>query len=153
MEEQTPLNDEVQDKRALARSAKAEARLAEEREQKQHKTADFFKLILAALLVVGSVGVNYMHLGLPEYAGVLLPVVGVVTALAIFLFWCYSGSRLRAYIRDSIKEVKKVVWPERQYTVRMTVFVIVFVAILALIMYVADAAISWLFFDVLLKRG
>jgi len=35
----------------------------------------------------------------------------------------------------------------------MTIFVVIFVAILAVFIYAADSAISWLFFDVLLKRG
>ncbi|EGV36257.1 preprotein translocase, SecE subunit [Neisseria weaveri ATCC 51223] len=36
---------------------------------------------------------------------------------------------------------------------RMTGFVIVFVAILSVFIYLADSAVSWLFFDILLKRG
>lgn len=152
MDEQTPL-EEVQDKRELARAAKTEAKRVEEAERKRQKTSDFFKLILATIILVGGVGVNYLNLGLPEYTQVVFPLVGAIFAVLIFLFWCHSGARLRVYIRDSIGELKKVVWPERQYTIRMTMFVIAFVAVLALIMYVADTAISWLFFDVLLKRG
>jgi preprotein translocase, secE subunit len=45
-----------------------------------------------------------------------------------------------------------VVWPSRDEAVKMTVFVIIFVAILAAFIYVADTIISWLFFDVLLNR-
>jgi preprotein translocase subunit SecE len=36
---------------------------------------------------------------------------------------------------------------------RMTMFVVAFVAVLALFIYAADSLISWLFYDVLLKRG
>lgn len=60
---------------------------------------------------------------------------------------------LLAYFRHSWSEFKKVVWPSRNEAVRMTGFVIVFVAILAIFIYAVDSAISWLFFDVLLKRG
>ena len=47
----------------------------------------------------------------------------------------------------------KSVWPTRDDAVKMTIFVVIFVAILAVFIYAADSAISWLFFDVLLKRG
>lgn len=60
---------------------------------------------------------------------------------------------LFSYFRHAWAEFKKVVWPTRDEAVKMTFFVVVFVAVLALFVYVADSAISWLFFDVLLKRG
>ncbi|WP_232462241.1 preprotein translocase subunit SecE [Neisseria chenwenguii] len=60
---------------------------------------------------------------------------------------------LFSYFRNSWIEFKKVVWPERADAVRMTIFVVIFVAILAAFIYVVDSSISWLFFDVLLKRG
>lgn len=60
---------------------------------------------------------------------------------------------LFSYFRSSWVELKKVVWPKRDDAVRMTIFVIIFVAVLAAFIYAVDSAISWLFFDVLLKRG
>ena len=57
---------------------------------------------------------------------------------------------LLSYFKNSWSEFKKVVWPARDDAVKMTIFV---VAILAVFIYAADSAISWLFFDVLLKRG
>lgn len=60
---------------------------------------------------------------------------------------------LFSYFRNSWAEFKKVVWPDRNDAVKMTLFVVVFVAILAAFIYVVDSAVSWLFFDLLLKRG
>ena len=60
---------------------------------------------------------------------------------------------LLSYFKNSWSEFKKVVWPTRDDAVKMTIFVVIFVAILAVFIYAADSAISWLFFDVLLKRG
>ena len=59
---------------------------------------------------------------------------------------------LFAYFSNSWLEFKKVVWPSRDEAVKMTVFVIIFVAVLAAFIYAADTIISWLFFDVLLNR-
>ncbi|STZ77235.1 preprotein translocase subunit SecE [Bergeriella denitrificans] len=60
---------------------------------------------------------------------------------------------LFAYFRNSWTEFKKVVWPTREDAVKMTVFVVIFVTILSAFIYGVDSVISWLFFDVLLKRG
>lgn len=59
---------------------------------------------------------------------------------------------LFVYFSNSWLEFKKVVWPKREDAVKMTMFVIVFVAVLSIFIYAADTAISWLFFDVLLRR-
>ncbi len=60
---------------------------------------------------------------------------------------------LFAYFRHSWTEFKKVVWPARDDAVKMTIFVVIFVTILSAFIYGVDSVISWLFFDVLLKRG
>jgi preprotein translocase SecE subunit len=80
---------------------------------------------------------------------------GVVAkiALLIVFYWCDSGRRLIAYVRDSVSEFKKVVWPVRNDAIRLTFFVVVFVAILASFIYGVDSLVSWLFFDLILRRG
>lgn len=60
-------------------------------------------------------------------------------------------SRFARYVKDSIAEFKKVVWPKRPDAVRMTMFVIAFVAVFAVFIYAVDTAISYLFNTVLVK--
>ncbi|XXQ68044.1 preprotein translocase subunit SecE [Neisseriaceae bacterium B1] len=60
-------------------------------------------------------------------------------------------TRFPKYIKDSIAEFKKVVWPKRPDAVKMTMFVIVFVAVFAVFIYGVDTAISYLFNAVLVK--
>lgn len=57
------------------------------------------------------------------------------------------------YAQDSVAEAKKVVWPTRKEATQMTVMVFVFVFVLALFMWLVDSGLSWLFYDILLKRG
>ena len=59
---------------------------------------------------------------------------------------------LISYFKNSWSEFKKVVWPTRSEAVKITLFVIIFVAILAAFIYAVDSIVSWLFFDVLLKK-
>ena len=134
--------------------AKSEAKLRAQAEMKRNKHLDTAKLILAALVVAASVwGFYALAQQLPVYVRALLPAVGVAIALAIVFFWCDMGRRLTAYVKDATAEMKKVVWPERNETLKMSLFVVLFVAVLAAFILAADSLISWLFFDLLLKRG
>lgn len=117
------------------------------------KILDLVKVCIAVIIVAAGLWSYYSLINLPVYLRVLLPLICIVIGLSIVLFWCDFGRRLIWYIRDSFIELKKVVWPDRQSTLRMTIFVIIFVAILASFIYAVDSFISWLFFDVLLKRG
>ncbi|WP_066570382.1 preprotein translocase subunit SecE [Snodgrassella sp. CFCC 13594] len=133
---------------------KAEAKLKLQQEQRQSKRADSVKFILAAILVAVGVWAFYaLAAQLPVYIRSLFPLVGVVVAIAIVFFWTATGRELTSYVRESVVEAKKVVWPERNETLRMTLFVIVFVAILALFIWGVDSLISWLFFDIFMKRS
>lgn len=58
---------------------------------------------------------------------------------------------LFVYFKSSWGELKKVVWPKRPDAVRMTLFVIVFVAVFALFIYGVDTLIAWLLNIVLVK--
>lgn len=62
-----------------------------------------------------------------------------------------SGFRLFRYIKDSTAEFKKVVWLKRPEAIRMTVFVIAFVAVFTIFIYGVDSLISLLFNLVLVK--
>lgn len=62
-----------------------------------------------------------------------------------------GGFKLFRYIKESTVEFKKVVWPKRPDAVRMTGFVLVFVAIFSLFIYGVDSVISLLFNFILVK--
>jgi preprotein translocase subunit SecE len=47
-------------------------------------------------------------------------------------------------LRESRTEMRKVVWPTREETIRLTVVVILLSAIMSAILFAADALFSWL---------
>jgi preprotein translocase subunit SecE len=47
-------------------------------------------------------------------------------------------------LRESRVEMRKVVWPTREETIRLTVVVILLSAIMSAILFAADALFSWL---------
>lgn len=140
MNSHTPLGD----KSAEQTSPKAAKRMS---------VTDILMLALAVIVLVAGFVLPYFPN--PIYEGILplSPYVGVLLSGLIFLFLTSLGRAFIAYVKSAFAELKKVVWPPRQEALRMTGFVIVFVAILSLFIYGVDTIISWLFFDVFLRRG
>lgn len=111
--------------------------------------ADKFKLAAsAALLVASIVGFYLLAKNGPWIQwGVLL--LGVLAAAAVFII-SESGKQLSGLVRDSSKEVKKVVWPSRKETFQMTAYVFGFVVVMALFLWLTDKTLEWVLYDLIL---
>ncbi len=111
--------------------------------------AEKMKLALAAGLVLAAIVAFYMLAKQGQLAqwGALLACL--VAAGAVF-FASETGKQLIGFGRDSVREVKKVVWPARKETVQMTAYVFGFVLIMAIFLWVTDKTLEWLIFDLIL---
>lgn len=133
---------------------KAEAKQLQQQEVKRSKRFDLAKYFFSAILIAAGIWAFYAcGVQLPIYVRYLFPLIGVVAAIVIIFFWSTGGRELTVYVRDCVSEARKVVWPERNETLRMTLFVLVFVGILSLFIWGVDSLISWLLFDVFMKRS
>ena len=111
--------------------------------------ADKAKLAGAVLLVLASV-VAFYYVGKQDlWVRVLALLVLLAAAVGLF-FTSESGKQLIAFGQDSIKEVKKVVWPTRKEATQMTGYVFAFVFLMALYMWITDKTLEWLIFNVIL---
>jgi preprotein translocase subunit SecE len=111
--------------------------------------ADKAKLAVAALLVVGGV-VAFYALGKQDlWLRVVALIVLFAAAVATF-FTSEQGKQLIAYGRDSVKEVRKVVWPTRKEALQMTGYVFAFVFVMALFLWLTDKTLEWLLYDLIL---
>jgi preprotein translocase subunit SecE len=111
--------------------------------------ADKAKLAAAALLVVGAVVVFYALGKQDLWLRVAALLVLMVAAAATF-FTSEPGKQLIAYGQDSIREVKKVVWPTRKEALQMTFYVFAFVVVMALFLWLTDKTLEWLLYDLIL---
>ena len=111
--------------------------------------ADKAKLGLAILLVVAALTGFYMlaRQGQLSQWGALL--AGLVAAVAVFLS-SEVGKQFLAFGRDSVREVKKVVWPARREAIQMTAYVFGFVVVMALFLWLTDKTLEWVFYDLIL---
>ena len=111
--------------------------------------ADKAKLAVAGVLVVAAVVVFYALAKQDLWMRVAALVVVLAAAVATF-FTSEPGKQLIAYGRDSIKEVKKVVWPTRKEALQMTGYVFAFVIVMALFLFLTDKTLEWLLYDLIL---
>ena len=116
---------------------------------------DIVKYVFAALLAVGGLFVWFWfsapdraaQLGswAPQLRG-LAVAVGLVAGTLVFLASA-KGREVREFLSESRFELRKVVWPTRQETTRMTWVVIAVVVILSLILagfdFFVQKAIQW----------
>ena len=110
---------------------------------------DKVKLSLAVVLVLASLVGFYMLSKQGQIAqwGVLL--AGLVAAVVVFAS-SELGRQFIAFGRDSVREVKKVVWPARREAVQMTAYVFGFVVVMALFLWLTDKTLEWVFYDLIL---
>jgi len=111
--------------------------------------ADKAKLAAAvALLLAGFVAFYLLSQqgALVRWAALL---VLLVAAVGVF-FTSESGRQLIAYGRDSVREVKKVVWPARKEAMQMTAYVFAFVFVMSLFLWFTDKTLEWVLYDLIL---
>ena len=115
-----------------------------------YKALDIAKLTLAAALLVAGLGADYFFDGWNGWARLGVFVLGLVAAAAVAAFTAV-GRATRGYLSESQFELRKVVWPTRDQTLRITLATIVVVVILSLLLGLIDLILKWVIFDHLLK--
>ena len=114
-----------------------------------HTTADKAKIAASAAALLVSLVAYYAlgrHGALFQWLGLL---VGLAFAVVIFLT-SEHGKSLIAFAQDSVREVKKVVWPSRAEAIQMTAYVFGFVLIMAVFLWLTDKTLEWFFYDFVL---
>ncbi len=115
-------------------------------------SADFVKLSLAIIvLLAGVVGYYWFNDASPA-----LRVVGLLAAFviaAIIANFTPQGRNLRSFLGEAQFELRKVVWPTREITIRTTGIIMLVVVVLSLLLGLIDLTLKWVIFDLLLKIG
>lgn len=111
--------------------------------------ADKAKLAAAAALLVASVVAFYLLNQQDMWLRVVVLLAGLAASVGVF-FTSESGKQLIAYGRESVREVKKVVWPTRKEAMQMTGYVFAFVVVMALFLWITDKTLEWALYDLIL---
>ena len=94
---------------------------------------------LIAISIVGNSYYSDQSLLYRVLAIVLLGFIAILLSIST-----EKGSAAWSLIKDSRTEIRKVVWPTRQETVQTTFIVVVFVLLVALVLWALDSFFGWL---------
>ena len=111
--------------------------------------ADKVKLLLSALLLVGAVVAFYM-LGKQDLWLRVVALLGLLALSVVVFLTAEPGKALIAFGRDSVRELRKVVWPARSEAMQMTGYVFAFVFVMALFLWLTDKTLEWVLYDLIL---
>ena len=111
--------------------------------------ADKAKLGLAVVLAIASFLGFYLLAKQGQIAQWGALIAGLAAAVVVFMT-SELGKQFLSFGRDSVREVKKVVWPARKEAMQMTAYVFAFVVVMALFLWLTDKTLEWVFYDLLL---
>ena len=124
-------------------------------QSKGNNAGDIAKLIMAGLVLAAGI-FAYSWFGrdgtIPASMRLLGVVVALVIAVAIAAFTAL-GRRVRNFLAESQFEMRKVVWPTRDETIKTTGVIILVVIILSLLLGLIDLILKSVILDWLLKLG
>ncbi|MRX28727.1 preprotein translocase subunit SecE [Kangiella sp. HZ709] len=98
-------------------------------------------LVAIALLIGGIVGFNHFS-EQPTYLRTLMVLGGLVLAIAVVMTTA-KGKSLWQFIKESRTELRKVIWPTSNETVRTTIAVLFMVILLGLFLWGFDSLVVW----------
>ena len=104
---------------------------------------DIAKYVAAAAIAAGGIAAFYL-LAWPAPLRGLLVLAAFAAAIAVVAFTTAVGRQGREFLSESLFELRKVVWPTRQETWRITGVVLLVVLIISLILAAFDWVISLL---------
>ncbi|MFL6627530.1 MAG: preprotein translocase subunit SecE [Burkholderiaceae bacterium] len=111
--------------------------------------ADKAKLAASALLLLGAIVAFYALSRSDMWLRVLALIALLALAVVVF-FMSESGKQLIGFGKESIKEVRKVVWPTRKEALQNTAMVFAFVFLMALFLWITDKTLEWVLYDLIL---
>ncbi len=114
-----------------------------------HTGADKAKLVTAALLLLGGIVAFYVLSHMDLWVRVVALIALVALGVALF-FTSESGKQLIGFGKESVREVKKVVWPTRKEALQNTAMVFAFVFLMAFFLWVTDKTLEWVLYDLIL---
>jgi preprotein translocase subunit SecE len=118
-------------------------------ETTQNSMADKIKLVVAAALVMAGIAGYYWLAADSILLRVLAVIAGVVAGVAVALT-SDLGKQFVVFGRESLAEVKKVVWPTRKETIQTTAAVFAFVVVMAVFLWISDKSLEWVLYDLIL---
>ncbi len=103
---------------------------------------DVVKQVFSVVFVIAGIAAFYYFSDVKLIYRVLglLAVSGGIVAMLVTTAW---GSTISTFIIDSKIEVRKIVWPTRDETIRTTLLVFAMVSVVSLVLWLLDTFLFW----------
>ena len=111
--------------------------------------ADKLKLAAAILLLIMGIAGFYVLAEQPMILRVLSVLVGAAAGISVAWF-SEPGQHFFVFSQEAWGEAKKVAWPSRKETMQTTGAVFAFVLVMAVMLWIADKTLEWMFYDLIL---
>ncbi len=110
---------------------------------------DRLKLAAAIAIVVAGV-VGYYVMSTQPMVLRILVLLGGLALGGVVAWFSEPGRRFLAFGKESWSEVKRVVWPTKKETWTITLYVFLFVVVMALFLWLVDKGLEWTLYDLVL---
>ena len=107
----------------------------------QNKTFDLIKWLVGLSIIGCSIAANSIYNEEPLLYRVLFILAAFIISM-LLISTTVKGSSFVQLVKDARIEARKIVWPERQDTLRTTLFVLIVVSISSIILWVLDMALG-----------
>ena len=112
-------------------------------------SSDKIKIVLAFVAVFAGIAGFYFLSDKSTTVRAAVLVVGL--AIAAGLAWTTAvGRGFAVFASESVREAKKVVWPTRNESLRITAVVFGFVLLMAVFLWVSDKVLEFVLYDLIL---
>ena len=99
--------------------------------------------VISILILLCSIALFYLNpFVLNTLFKVLILLFGLVVA-AYFFIKSIQGERFLYFLKETKIELRKVVWPSREETVKTTGIVMIAVIVVAIFLWIVDAFFTW----------
>ena len=116
--------------------------MAEDNHTPVADTADKAKLIVAILVVIAGVAAFYVLTDQPVWMRWAAVAASLVLAAVVIAFSRY-GTEFRRFVELARIELRKIVWPTREETGKMTAVVLMFVVVAGIFFWLLDLVLAW----------
>lgn len=101
--------------------------------------------IVAIIIFIASLVVFYLdplNLETTLYKTLVL-LFGTVIAVVVFLS-SSDGAKFRTFLTQTKIELRKVIWPSKDDTVKTTIMIIIAVIVVSIFLWIVDSLFSWM---------
>jgi preprotein translocase subunit SecE len=114
-----------------------------EQAQQSVSVLDTAKLVAGAAILAGGIAAFYLLPDLPIWLRWIIVLAALVLGLLVGI-QSGPGRTFWEFVQSSRTELRKVVWPDRQETVQVTLVVFVMLVVLALFFWALDSLLGFI---------